>query len=132
MEKAKPNISDLDIERMVSVLLRTGVLISGAVVLAGGVFFLSGHGSEPISVSKFVGQPNIDRYAPEVLRGAFSGRARSIIQLGILLLIATPIARVALSLVGFARERDGKYMIITAIVLAVLLYSLISGAAGAA
>ena len=52
------------------------------------------------------------------------------IQLGILLLIATPIARVALSLIGFAVERDRKYMLITAIVLAVLLYSLITGGAG--
>ena len=132
MEKRKPSISDSEIERMVSVLLLTGVLISGAVVLAGGFLFLSRHGSEPINVSKFVGQPSIDRHAQEILRGAFSGRARSLIQLGILLLIATPIARVALSLVGFARERDGKYMLITAIVLAVLLYSLISGAAGTA
>ena len=55
-------------------------------------------------------------------------RARSIIQAGILLLIATPIARVAFSLAGFGLERDGKYVVITAIVLAVLLYSLTSGA----
>jgi uncharacterized membrane protein len=46
----------------------------------------------------------------------------------LLLLIATPILRVAFSLVGFAIERDRAYVIITSIVLAVLLYSLISGA----
>ena len=48
--------------------------------------------------------------------------------MGVLLLIATPVARVALSLVGFALERDWHYVLITAIVLAILLYSLIIGA----
>jgi len=47
---------------------------------------------------------------------------RAIIQFGLLLLIATPIARVAFSLVGFALERDRSYVVITSIVLAVLIY----------
>jgi uncharacterized membrane protein len=125
---AKGSISDFDIEQMISVLLRTGVMVAGAVVLGGGLYYLWRHGSEPINLQKFVGQPSMDRHAGEIVRSAFSGRARSIIQLGILLLIATPIARVALALAGFALERDRKYVVITAIVLAVLLYSLISGA----
>jgi uncharacterized membrane protein len=127
----KPTVTDFDIERMVSVLLRAGVLIAGAVVLAGGIYFLLRHASEPVQVSKFVSEASVDRHALEIIRGAFSGRARSIIQLGMLLLIATPIARVALSLVGFAMERDRKFVIITAVVLAVLLFSLITGASGA-
>jgi uncharacterized membrane protein len=65
---------------------------------------------------------------PQIVRGAISLRARSIIQFGLLLLIATPILRVAFSLAGFTLERDRVYVVITAIVLAVLLYSLISGA----
>ncbi|HZS54090.1 MAG TPA: DUF1634 domain-containing protein [Bryobacteraceae bacterium] len=125
-EKAK--ISDFDIEQMISVLLRTGVLIAGAVVLAGGIYYLFRHGSEQVNFTQFVSQPAIDRHAGEIIKGALFGRARSIVQLGILLLIATPIARVAFALVGFAIERDRKYVLITAIVLAVLLYSLISGA----
>jgi uncharacterized membrane protein len=66
-----------------------------------------------------------------ILSGAFAFRARSIIQLGVLLLLATPIARVAFSVAGFALERDRLYVIITFVVLAILLYSLIAGAAGA-
>lgn len=124
----KRRVTDDDIERLVSVLLRTGVLIAASVVLAGGIYFLLGHGAEPVKYKTFVGQPSIDRHADQIIRGAFSGRARSIIQLGILLLISTPIARVAVSLVGFAREGNRKYVLITAIVLAVLLYSLITGA----
>jgi uncharacterized membrane protein len=123
-----PKLTDFDIERMVSVLLRAGVFIAGAFVLYGGILFLIRHGGEPVHVGKFVGEPAIDRYALQIMKGAVSGRARSIIQLGILLLIGTPIARVALSLFGFLVERDRKYVVITAIVLAVLLYSLITGA----
>ena len=58
------------------------------------------------------------------MTNAFHGRARSIIQLGLLLLIATPIARVVLAAVGFAFERDHLYVCVSLIVLAVLLYSL--------
>jgi uncharacterized membrane protein len=47
--------------------------------------------------------------------------------LGVLLLIATPILRVAMALVGFAMERDRQYVLIAAIVLALLLYSLSAG-----
>ncbi len=121
-------VSDRSIERMVSVLLRTGVLLSGAVVLAGGTYYLLRHGGQTADYHVFHGQPSIDRIVSEIVKGAFALRARSIIQFGILLLIATPIARVAFSLVGFALEKDRKYVVITAIVLAVLLYSLISGA----
>jgi uncharacterized membrane protein len=124
----RPKVTDTGIERMVSVLLRTGVLLSGAVVLAGGIYYLLRHGQEAIEYHTFHGQPSIDRIASEIVKGAIALRARSIIQLGVLMLIATPIARVALSLVGFALERDRTYVVITAIVLATLLFSLISGA----
>jgi uncharacterized membrane protein len=126
-----PRISDTAIERMVSVVLRSGVLLSATVVLAGGIYYLARHGDETADYRTFRGQPSIDRIFGEIIRGAIDLRARSIIQAGILLLIATPIARVAASLAGFALERDSKYVVITLIVLGVLLYSLISGAAAA-
>jgi uncharacterized membrane protein len=124
-------MSDQQLERIVSMVLRTGVLISALVVLAGGIYYLIRHGAELADYRTFHGQPSIDRNLGQIVQGAIALRARSIIQFGILLLIATPITRVAVSLVGFAFERDGKYMIITAIVLAVLLYSVITGAIGA-
>jgi uncharacterized membrane protein len=124
----KPKITDTSIEHMVSTLLRTGVLISGLVVLAGGVYFGIRHAGENVDFHTFRGEPSIDRILHQIVLGAVVLRARSIIQLGILLLIATPILRVAFSLVGFALERDKVYVLITSIVLLVLLYSLISGA----
>ena len=79
-------------------------------------------------ISTFHGEPSVDRIVGQIVAGAFAFRARSIIQLGLLVLIATPIARVAFSLVAFALERDRTYVVITVIVLTILLYSLISGA----
>ena len=124
----KTRITDLSIEHGVSVLLLTGVLISGIVVLAGGLYYLSRHAGAAADYSHFAGQPSIDRIVSEIVKGAISLRSRSVIQFGILLLIATPIARVAFSLVAFALERDRLYVIITALVLAILLLSLITGA----
>ena len=53
--------------------------------------------------------------------------AQPAIQLGLLLLIATPILRVAVSTFDFLRERDWLYVTVTLIVLAVLIYGLMSG-----
>jgi uncharacterized membrane protein len=125
-------MTDRSIERIVSLILRSGVLISGTVVFLGGVVFLARHGHEWVDYHTFHAQPASDRFVHEILAGAVSFRARSIIQIGVLLLLATPIVRVAFSILGFALERDKLYVFITSIVLAILLYSLIGGAAGAA
>jgi uncharacterized membrane protein len=124
----RPAITDVNIEHMVSALLRGGVVISGAVVFVGGVYYLARHGHEYANYHTFHGEPSVDRIVGQIVAGAIAFRGRSIIQLGLLLLIATPIARVAVSLVGFALEEDRTYVVITAIVLSVLLYSLINGA----
>ncbi len=122
-------VTDKTIENMVALLLRTGVILSGTVVTAGGAIYLWRHGAEPAKYHVFQpNQPADIRIIRDIILGAAAGRSQSIIQAGLLLLIATPIARVALSLAGFAMEGDRKYLLITALVLVVLLYSLISGA----
>ena len=126
----RPLADDASMERTISVLLRTGVVVSGSIVFAGGVYYLLRHGNELPDYKVFHGQPAVDRTIAGVCGGVRQLRARSIIQLGLLLLIATPIARVAVSLIGFALEKDRVYVVVTAIVLAVLLYSLLSGGSG--
>jgi uncharacterized membrane protein len=112
------------LEILVGNLLRAGVLLAAAVVVAGAIPFLLNHGLEPASHHVFRGEPPQYRSAGLILRDAASLRGRAIIQLGLLLLIATPVARVAFSAVAFARLRDRMYVVITLIVLALLLYSL--------
>lgn len=124
-----PRMYDKKIEEVISLVLRGGVLLSAVIVLGGGIYELVLHGNAIADYRTFRGQPSIDRIPGEMLKGTVSFRARSIVLAGILVLIATPVARVAFSLFGFALERDGKYVAITGIVLAVLLYSFISGAA---
>ena len=123
-------MTDQRMELVVSTILRSGVLISGVVVLAGAVLYLTRHWNELVAYHRFHGQPEEDRLIGSIIKGVAQGRAKSVMQLGILLLIGTPVARVAFSLVGFALERDRVYIAITSIVLAILLYSLIAGAYG--
>lgn len=123
--------SDERVESMLGVLLRAGVLLAAAVVAAGGAVYLLRHGSEPADYRVFHGEPSSLRSIHGILGGLGSPGGRSIIQFGLLLLIATPIARVVLSALAFALQRDRAYVIITLIVLAILLLSL-SGVLSAA
>jgi uncharacterized membrane protein len=121
---------DRRIEVILGNLLRAGVLLSAAVVLSGACVYLSRHGHEPADYRMFHGEPSEFRTIPGVIHSVMNGRGRGLIQLGLLLLIATPIARVAFSVVGFAIERDRMYVAFTLIVLAVLLYSLLGSGLG--
>ena len=120
-------MTDERLETIVANLLRTGVSIAAAVVLIGGIGYLMHQGEQPANYHTFHPEPGVDR----TLRGILTGAARfdwlSIIQFGLLLLIATPIARVAFALVAFGLEKDRVYVTVTAIVLAILLYGLIGG-----
>ena len=122
--------TDRQIEDIVGDLLRTGVTLSAFVVAVGAAIYLVRHGRSPAEYRVFRGEPSDLRSVSGIVRDAFALRGRGIIQLGLLLLIATPVARVAFSIWGFAEEHDRMYMIFTGIVLAILLYSLLgSGSA---
>jgi uncharacterized membrane protein len=123
---------DRRIEVILGNLLRTGVLISAAVVLVGASIYLSRHAHEPADYRVFRGEPSEYRTIRGVIQSVIVGRGRGqgLIQLGLLLLIATPIARVAFSVVGFAIERDRLYVAFTLLVLAILLYSFLGSGIG--
>jgi uncharacterized membrane protein len=120
--------SDRRVESIVGNLLRVGVIVSASVVLTGGMIFLVRHGTQPAHYRVFLGEPSDLRRLRGIVHGAIALRGRAIIQLGLLLLIATPIARVAFAMFGFAEEKDRMYVLFTGIVLAVLLYSLVGSA----
>jgi len=104
-------------------------VITAYVLTFGGLMLLFHHGREIPSYSTFRGEPEAIRTLSGIVHGAAGLDARSIIQLGLVLLIATPILRVAFTWVAFALQRDRMYVLITSIVLAVLLYGLIYGKA---
>jgi uncharacterized membrane protein len=116
--------NDQRIEVIIGTLLRTGVILAAAVVLIGGVLYLARHGHEFPNYTGFHGEPESLKSPSDIFYGVLSMNARAIIQLGLLLLIATPVARVAFSAVAFAIEPDHMYVVITLIVFLILLYSL--------
>jgi uncharacterized membrane protein len=115
---------DEQIEVVVGNLLRAGVLLSAFVVLIGGAIYLWHYGRSPMDFTVFRGEPADLRSIRGIIRDALAMRGRGIIQLGLLLLIATPVARVAFSIFGFAKEKDHMYVTFTAIVFAILLFSI--------
>jgi len=121
---------DRRIEIILGNLLRIGVLVSAAVVLLGASIYLSRHAHERADYRVFRGEPSEYRTIRGVIQSVIAGGGRGLIQLGLLLLIATPIARVAFSVAGFAVERDRLYVAFTLLVLAILLYSFLGSGIG--
>ena len=127
MTESRGQWSDQRLEMVIGVLLQVGVLLAAAVVVLGGILFLARHGSSIPSYHVFQGEPTDLRTVSGIFRYALAFEGRGIIQLGLLLLIATPVARVVFSIAGFALERDHMYVVITIIVLAILIFSLAGG-----
>jgi uncharacterized membrane protein len=117
-------VNDDAIELLVARLLRAGVVAAAAIVLVGGVVYLRMHAHEPPPGAVFVGEPDEFTHIGGILRAAAALRGRGLVMCGLLLLVATPVVRVALSLVAFALQRDRLYAGITAFVLVLLLASL--------
>jgi uncharacterized membrane protein len=122
-----PRWSDQQFDVVLAKVLRTGVLLSAAIVACGGVVLLASRGLERPSYHVFRGEPVVLMSVRGIVDEAVHLRGPALVQLGLLLLIATPIARVVFSLVGFVRQRDWLYVTITAVVLALLSYSLMAG-----
>jgi uncharacterized membrane protein len=121
----------VDIELLISNTLRIGVTVSVAVMLLGLVLTFAHHPdyfhSRPALGELTNSREVFANTLGAVMRGVRALRGQSIATLGILFLIATPVVRVAISVVLFAAQRDRRYVLITAVVLALLLTSLISG-----
>ena len=117
--------TDRRMDLVIGNLLRSGVVLSATIVLFGAVIYLVRHGHSPTEYRVFHSEPSDLRSVRGILRDALALRGRGIIQLGLLFLIATPVARVAFSIFGFAEEHDRMYVVVASIVLLVLAYSLI-------
>jgi uncharacterized membrane protein len=123
--KSAPKFNDQRIEVLIGLLLRTGVLLSAAVVVSGGIVYLATHAHAATDYRTFRGALSPLRSIAGIVHGVAQLSGAAIIQAGLLLLIATPIARVVFSATAFLRERDYLYVALTLTVLAVLMYSLL-------
>jgi uncharacterized membrane protein len=115
------------VEQTVGRLLQAGVLVAAAVVIAGGVALLAQYGHTTADFREFHGERSALQSVGGIVRAALALDSRAVVQLGLVLLIATPVARVALTLAAFARQRDRLYVGLTSVVLVLLLYGLLWG-----
>jgi uncharacterized membrane protein len=116
---------DQRMDEIMSLLLRTGVLTAAFFVLLGGTLYLAGQSRRVPDYHVFRGEPETLRSVSGIVHEALKLRGPELIQFGLLVLIATPIARVMFSLLAFLYERDRAYVVFTLIVLGLLLYSLL-------
>jgi len=118
------NLDDRRMETIMGRLLQIGVLLASAVVLIGGFLYLRAHLGSTADYRTFAGEPADLRSVGGLFRLLMTGDPTAVIQLGVILLIATPVARVIFAVVGFALERDRLYVAVSLTVLAVLMVSL--------
>jgi uncharacterized membrane protein len=117
-------MTDDRLDKVIGTLLQVGVLAAATVVIIGGIWLLAGVGRGAPAYKQFRGEPQEFRSAGGVITSITHPRPEIVIQFGLLILIATPVARVLFSLAAFALQRDWTYVAITLIVLLVLAYSL--------
>ena len=117
-------LSDQKVEIIISNILRAGVILSAVIVLIGGIFYLARYGFTVPDYRVFHGEPSDLRSIPGIFHDVIGLKSRGLIQLGLLFLIATPVSRVAFSVMAFFRQRDILYVVITLFVLTVLIISL--------
>ena len=122
-----PGDADRRLADRIGRLLRVGVLLSAVVTLAGGVLLLLAHGAAPADLATYPRPTPPPSDLRAIVRGALALEPRALTQLGIVLLVATPVARVALTLVDFARRRDRAYVVLSGLVLLLLVGGVVLG-----
>ncbi|RYE36549.1 MAG: DUF1634 domain-containing protein [Sphingobacteriaceae bacterium] len=126
----KKAFKDINMQLLIGNVLRWGVILSMLVVLVGGIIYISRHGHETAFYHTFKSEPEFLKNIKGIFGGVWAISGRAIIQTGILLLIATPIVRILLSVISFSLERDYLYVVITLIVLSIIIASMLSGIGG--
>lgn len=124
MDTGQNRWNDERMDNIISLLLRTGVVLSASIVLIGGIMYLVQYRYLVPSYRIFHGEPTSLSHLKTILAGVVTFNSRSWMQFGLWILVATPIARVAFSIFGFFKERDRTYVLLTLVVLSVLIFGL--------
>lgn len=122
------SFQDKDLQSFVGNLLRYGVIIAMTIVIAGLLMHLFFQGSGPADFSHF-DETAVFRF-PDFYGRLAAGSTEAIMEAGIMVLIATPVARVLFTMIGFWLEKDYRYTMIAFVVLCIIAYSLLFGVAG--
>ncbi|HYM70528.1 MAG TPA: DUF1634 domain-containing protein [bacterium] len=113
-------------------VLRWGVLLAAALIVAGVALFVAHGGTRAILFSP-VGVPAGSERDPHSLRGVLDGllppQPAAVTDAGLLLLMITPVVSVAISVVAFAARRDWLYVAISGFVFAMLMVGFAIGRA---
>lgn len=128
MENQEKETPKIDMRQAIGNALRIGVTTACTIAVISGIYYLVRHGGEPMpDYTKWTGEPASYTTLTGILSGVFQLAAKDWIQLGVLVLMLTPIIRVVLSIVDFARQKDWLYVVITAIVLLVIIGNSLEG-----
>jgi len=122
-------LKDADMRWVIGFVLRAGVLASLCIVIFGGIIYLIHEGQRVEHYDTFKKRNSIFP-ANGYLEHMYSLNGRSIIQTGLMLLIATPILRVAFSTIAFFKEKDYLYTGVSLLVLVIILTSMLTGHVG--
>ncbi len=122
------------LEGLIATVLRVGVGLALLVVAVGGIvaaFRHPGYLTSPEEYRRLI-HPTASspRTLEEILRGLVHLDGRALVMLGVLILLATPVVRVAISVVLFARRREPSFAVMAVVVLGILALSFLLGRAG--
>lgn len=121
----RKEFNDIDLNRSVGNLLRFGVILSVVVSLIGFVkLFLEGYQMPTRFETLDMSSENMFRKFARELQNT---EGMAIIQLGILILILTPVLRIIFALIGYIKEKDYTYVLISLIVLGIITISFLTG-----
>lgn len=120
----RSRISDKQFELIIGDILRAGVVLAAVVILLGGILYLHDCAFAPRHYHVFDRAASSAWNLSGIMTNAGHLNGYAIIQLGLLLLVATPVARVLFSVIVFALQKDAVYVTVTLIVLGILLFSL--------
>ena len=123
-EDSRPALTEERLESAIANLLRGGVLASAALVAMSGLIYLMQNHAAHITYGIFQMERGNLRTLAGIFRSAIRLRTDAMMQLGLVFLIATPIARVALAALGFYLQGDRLYVMVSLIVFAILIFSL--------
>lgn len=122
----KINITPRQMEMFIGRMLRVGVFTACAIAIMGGILYIVQKGGTQVDFAEFTSAMAVESIG-EVINGVLVLDAVSVIQLALLILLATPILRVVFSILAFMIERDYLYVFITLVVLIIIVFNIFNG-----